>query len=507
MRDEHRPRFKAQSLVADASPYQMWRDEVVAGDVHRGFTYVWRWASEKFTGPFTVGDFILVRGNNEYAATPWQPPGYEKNWFEPYYHNGFAVPANVPLGNYEVWLQPPTVNNVKPPRVNTALTIKVVPAVRQGLTRVLAPSGSADETSRVESAFADATTVVLLPGEWRFNRAHPNIPDVQHPLYIPPGKTLRGYGAILRHEPSAKYFQPRFLYASDNITLVGCTFDFPSLFWWSGDTGRNVGFLDCTFRNGALGLSKSENSWLVNCKFERASFGPSGGGYYLNNCDFIGRCPVTHSFLMEGGRHTLGTNLRFKDTDRGLVLRSGWAECGDNLFFGVLFDGISWTPNGNELILIEGLGSGVNRNMLFRARAYNTEGQINFWDGAASNNLFWDIVLDRGGVIVSGIEIQENNRLVDLELRGGGIGFGTLASNNLVQRCGILGWMPSRVNQFYSAQEYYATYKDDPTLWKRKHPVYAYGPKAATNVIQELSITGVLKDNVAATGGVTVKDR
>lgn len=408
------------------------RSNLVVGDPLRN--WAWLWSIDRLTpGTSKIAPIELVGRAGTYPTT--RPlVGWPQAWFEEYLHGGFRIANDTPPGEYEV-------------RANGMMTgcmMKVANlAVLPRLNKIL-PSYNRT-TNDIEEA-AKYGDVGLLPGEYWIDR----------PLTLPPGTTIRGYGAVLRRVPdrNATSYQSHMVHAVDNLTFEGIQFHPIDYLMFGDHAGAGTIFHQCEFVGGQLGHWLSPELLVHQCTFTRSSAGRRSGGMFAD-CRWVGHSMLNHAFLAESGDRLCLLGCTFDGTDRGPVLRSGWGSCDDALLAGIECRGINRTPNGNELFTTEGAGLGVNRSMFLRWRAYGCDGDFAPWNAPFNKNLIWDMSLDGSSIAMGGKAPQTANSFRDIELRGGGITFGDQARSNDFDRVACVDFRPSRANQVDSSPARY----------------------------------------------------
>jgi hypothetical protein len=149
-------------------------------------------------------------------------------------------------------------------------------------------------------------------------------------------------------------------------------------------------------------------------------------------------------------------NASWRDTSRGMVLRQGPQ---DSYFSRLVFDGIEYSNNGDEVILVEDLGGpGLLNCMFFHVRVRNCDGAaIEFWATPAINNLFCGVQVNGGqGIWMHPDKTrQTGNVFENVELRGCvGVNLET-ATDNTFKGLAIISPRPTWSNQEYFNPEFY----------------------------------------------------
>lgn len=315
-------------------PAQQLRSILYVGDSYRDFQVIWDRGDPTDSGSCGLirhgdtGDlnnvYLRAQADNTVYATKLVPLR-EAPQFETWHWKAFRV-ENVPAGIYQVLIA----DRVKG-------EIKIQKVTQSNVTK-------------------------LSPGE-RTNS-----------LTARTGEQIRGYGTIMTGN----------LTVNAGATIVGLTID-------GNVTGNfdNVVFDSCTFRRGMVGpMGENDRGCLFkNCLFSNGTIATCSSGAFVT-CRFEGRSALGgHNFCNERSVRLVVINCSFRQTDRGLVLRSRWGTNDDNLYAGIQFNDINSTPNGGELLCIEGTGQGFSRNLLFGMRSSGCGGGILLFDSIANHNL------------------------------------------------------------------------------------------------------------------------
>lgn len=297
----------------------------------------------------------------------------------------------------------------------------------------------------IESLAQQNVTIHLNPGLWEFDRT----------LMLPPGTTIIGHGATLRWKWATPWngttYHQRCMVWFGDLHLEGITFDLSTggMLTWN-DFNVPVVFDQCTFIDGTLGHWGQNNSVVMRSKFIRASAGSVSGGTWVLN-DWNGVCYNGHAFSAEKGDNLIVVGARFYNTDRGIILRTGWGSHIESYFSHLLMTGQSDVDNGNELFATEAIPSALPfvGVMVYKMRAYNTEGVINLWEGNLVKWKMIDVVLDGSSLLAP----CYNGGLFDSvlerwEVRRGFIEIGETSVRNKLVWVNVVNPAPSRQNQF-----------------------------------------------------------
>lgn len=216
------------------------------------------------------------------------------------------------------------------------------------------------------------------------------------------GEQVRGYGTTMTGT----------LTVQPGTTVVGLTID--------GDVKGdfdNVVFDSCTFRRGQVGPMKvnDRSAMFRDCVFQNATAFCLSSGLLLR-CKFLNRSAKgAHNFCNEWGTRLAVINCEWDKTDRGIIARPRWGDNSDNLYAGLWFRDIAMTPNGDELLCVEGQGDeawGFNRNLMFCVRQSGCHGSLLLFSSKASHNLFNNV---RCPVDITGMDEQVGNVVQDSE--------------------------------------------------------------------------------------------
>jgi hypothetical protein len=169
---------------------------------------------------------------------------------------------------------------------------------------------------------------------------------------------------------------------------------------------------------------------------------------------FEGYCDLGNECIAHGDQLAM-INASWHNTGRGIILRKGPTN---SYFSRLVFDGIQYANNGDEVILVEDPTPGLQNCMFFHIRVRNCSGPaIQFWDSPVSNNYFRGVQVNGGQGIVlwPNGKTQTNNLFEDVELRGcTGIKLGG-AIGNTFKGLAIISPRPTWANQEYYDPQYY----------------------------------------------------
>lgn len=409
------------------------RTNLVSGDPLRNWTAVWDRGGR-------LPEFLWLNGSaGPIAGLGGDCLGRTQNGTA--HHRRVVLPGGLPPGQYTLDCgQAGTV------------PLAVAAATERHVTSV--PGGW--PTSTVQKIMDNGHDVTLGPGEHVWDRA----------VTMPPGSSIRGYGAFVRRTPDGDYGE-RVIVPGDNCTVEGITFDCPGLLFHAnpptrGLVVRRVTFLGVDFGYGprevlvdSCDLAGSVTSAMPGLWWRTTIRDtPAGGVAWYGGAGYAGDLALI--------------DVDFHDTDRGPCFANGCTDC---LFNCVRVWNVNRGNNGNESFGAEAgpLGGEFSRNLILSYRYWNSEGAaVNFWDAACRDNLFRDFSADGGfGVWLAGWNgaVQTGNVFEQFELRNGaGFTFGHPASpgttkgatGNDASKGAVVGWKPTRSNQTYYDAKFYA---------------------------------------------------
>jgi hypothetical protein len=416
----------------------IWRATVLPGDP----TYIWSRGGHLPTGgeagfsarnnPYTLDDSIPLK------PFSWSDTGCPA---DPEHATGLRVPADSPPGIYRLHIAgldsgvAITVASPRPPR----------PVV------TVDPTGNVD-SANVQAALSAGNDVKLSPGVF----------TIDSTITIPAGAAVRGAHrdvTILKRAPKESDYGYRvFTSTGGHVSLSDFTLDgafAPSAILLHNNLAENPGIVIQRlrlFRASLLQLTATE-VFVEDVEFKRSG-GFIGGDHHLwKDISFEGRCAFTNECVAGGDQFAM-INASWRDTARGIVLRNG----PQNAFLSrLVFDGIQYSNNGDEVILVE--GSGLLNCMFFHVRVRNCDGAaVQFWDSPAINNLFYGVQVNGG----QGIWLHPDNKaqqtgnvFENVELRGC-VGIDLRgATDNTFKGLAIISPRPSWCNQENFNPAYY----------------------------------------------------
>lgn len=346
------------------------------------------------------------------------------SWYEAWYWQHVRIPKGTPPGQYTL-----TAGGFSVP-----LTVK---------NRPKRPAITAGDIATANQFLMQGYDVTLTPGEYVMTTA----------LYLPPGSTLRGYGATLRG--STQQYQNALIVANDESSIHGVSFhpDDAVICGAKNNAATNVTVNDCTITGGHLGIFSSPGLVVSRCKFRWSGIINLTAGL-IAACDFQGIAEGEHSFSTVGHAKVACLQLSFDGTDRGPILRGA----SDSLFAGVKCRDINDVNNGCEVCCMEG-DFPVRRCIFAGWRTTNCPGVFQPFDCEFTDNLCLDFDFHKTSIGLFGLAKQENNTFSAIRLEGGGVFlnhpgyFG--AKNNTFSDIGILDWRLRPGNQFSGSKHYY----------------------------------------------------
>lgn len=394
-------------MVSVANGQQLFRDKLVVGDPYRDFSIVWSRGDPADPGSLGLiragdtGDLdsVTLRSADGTLYPTIKTPLREQTQWESWHWKAFRLTPQTPAGKY------------------TALV-----AGRDRGSLVVIPK--------------QQSSILRLPlGERQANYT------------LSPSTQLRGYGSFVTGD----------ITVSPGCTIVGLTID-------GNVTGSfdNCVFDSCTFRRGQIGpmMETDRGALFKDCRFESTTVATCSSGCFLR-CVFDNK-PATgyHNFVNERSTRLAVVDCIFRRTDRGLILRSTWGTNSENLYAGIQFNDINSTPNGGELICVEGGGAGFNRNLLFGFRQSGCTGSISLFDSIANNNIIDNC---RVPIDIVGMAEQRGNIVRESELdyvrinwpKGDGSNYSG-AVNTLLQNVACIGFKPSARGQASGDPKYYS---------------------------------------------------
>lgn len=346
--------------MADVITAKRSRSILYQGDPNRNYTVIWSRGDPK--DPASLG---LVRSGDRgdldavtlISASGVRTPAptkflRERVEYESWHWKAFSIPANLPMGTYDV-----------------------------------------EVSGRVVSS------ITVAPRSYQYTKKLP-LGEVVTPEFVLQANTqLRAYGTILTGN----------LRVNPGCTITGLTID-------GNVTGdfQDVVFDSCVFRRGMVGpnLPTNTNTAFIDCEFQKYTIATIHSGLFLR-CNITGRSAVgAHNFCNERGNNLACIGTTFDNTDRGFILRPMWGENSDCLYAGTLFQNICFTNNGDELLCVEGGPFEFSRNMFFNVRATNCTGAMLLFSSVANHNLFNNI---RVPVDITGMALQTGNIIMDSE--------------------------------------------------------------------------------------------
>jgi hypothetical protein len=357
------------------------------------------------------------------------------------YHSAFRLKAPAPAGDFAL-----RVGNV------SLGTVTVTPP-RGGSRVVLSPnpSQSADDSRWIEANLNSAAVVELSPGTYRLNRA----------VRVPPGRTLRGFGAVITKTPNPADRFDCLIVPADGCTFQGLTFRGNDACFFNDHGGRNVCVLDCRFVGCRMGYFAHAGELLVDrCEFVRASPGIVTGGTF-HRCVWSGRDPGFHACHAWRCDRLAIIECSFTDTDRGPGFVANWTDDFNDPFVCCLsVRNVVQGVGGSEVLGFEckPSGGGLNRGLFLHVRA-ESSGQVNFFAGTVRDCLLRDFTLRGVDVLFTAMRRSDEmtgNVIEESELNGGQVVFGPHATGNVVRNTDFTNFTPGRRNVNAQAHHWYS---------------------------------------------------
>jgi hypothetical protein len=292
---------------------------------------------------------------------------------------------------------------------------------------------------------------------------------------------------------------PLLYVGGQDVTVRGITFvyDQPGMVFLCNPPLQNSGLVvaDCTFRRCNLGFYLG-GCLIRDCVFDRGGAVIAPGGLYLR-CQFNGPS-MQHAWSHWG---QLGPTALidpfFRDTDRGPVFSAANAPIEDFLCVGLTCRGIDRTPNGNEIVLVEGANP-FRRSQFFHTRISCCQSSLFQFDQVAADLYARDLFMDGGmGVLLWGKDVS-NVTVQDFELRNGaGIYVGPKARNCSFIDGSVIAWAPGRGNQHWQ--------NPGPFGHLRTVACWSDGPNAATNKLTRVPVLALPAGLTAVRGFTETK--
>ncbi|MGD0767517.1 MAG: hypothetical protein ABSB42_04755 [Tepidisphaeraceae bacterium] len=419
----------------------IWRTTVLPGDP----TYIWSRSGHLPNGgdagfparsrPYTLDDSILLK------PFTWSDTGSS---IDAGYATGLSVPADAPPGTYRLHVS----------GLDTGMAITVASPRPPRPVVTVDPTGNVD-SANIQAALSAGKDVKLSPGVFTIDSA----------ITIPEGAAVRGAHrdvTILKRVPKDSDYGWRVFTSTggqvsfSDFTLEGAFA--PGAILLHNNLAENRGIVVQRLRllQAQLLQLTSTEVFVEDVEFKRSG-GIIGGDHHLwKDISFEGRCRFNHECLAVGDQFAI-INASWRDTARGMVLRQG----PQNAFFSrLVFEGIQYSNNGDEVILSEDIGGpGLLNCMFFHVRVRNCDGAaIELWVTPAINNLFYGVQVNGG----QGIWLHPDNKVrqtdnvfENVELRGcQGINLDG-ATGNTFKGLAIISPRPTWANQGYFTPAYY----------------------------------------------------
>ncbi len=353
------------------------------------------------------------------------------------------MPAGAEPGTYHL--------HIKGQDTGIAITVRQAPVPKPLV--VVPPSGKVD-SANIQGVLDAGKSVRLAAGVYTIDRT----------ITVPAGAAVRGAhrdATILLRTPSDKdYKDTLFTSTGDDIAFSDFTADgafAPGAVLFHNYPGANRWgtFQRLRLRSMTTMMWTGSESFVQDIEMKFCGGFVGGDHAMWKDISFEGYWEGGNECIAYGDQFAM-INASWRDTGRGIILRKGPT----NAFFSrLVFDGIQYANNGDEVILVEDASPGLQGCMFLHVRVRNCDGAaIQFWDSPASNNYFRDIQVNGGQGInlwPNGRTIQMNNLFEDVELRGcTGISLGG-ATGNVFKGLAIISPRSTWSNQGCYNPQYY----------------------------------------------------
>ena len=417
----------------------IWRTTVVPGEG----TYLW--SREGHLPARGNGDPL---GGKTYTLDDAIPLN-QFHWGDTYvgrdtnYATGLTVPAEAQPGTYQLHIQ----GN----ETGIAVTVRPRPAPNPAI--VVPPSGKVD-TANIQAVLDAGKSVRLSAGVYTIDRT----------ISVPAGAAVRRAhrdATILIRTPSDKdYNNTLFTSLGDDIafsdfTAEGAFAPGAVMFHNFPGSNRRAAFQRLRLRTMTTMAMQAPESLVEDIELKNCGGWVGGDHVMWKNVSFDGSCEFGNECIAYGDQFAM-INASWHNTARGIILRRSTTH---SFFSRLVFDGIQYANNGDEVILVEDASPGLQDCIFLHIRVRNCSGAaIQFWASPASNNYFRGVQVDGGEGIVlwpNGRTIQTNNLFEDVELRGCmGIKLGG-ATGNTFKGLAIISPRPTWANQERYDPRYY----------------------------------------------------
>jgi hypothetical protein len=360
------------------------------------------------------------------------------------YATGLEVPAEAQPGIYHLHIQ----GN------DTGIAITIRPRPVQLAEVVVPPSGKVD-SANIQAALNAGRSVRLSPGVYTIDRT----------ITVPGSAAVRGAhrdATILIRTPSDEDYNNTFFtslgddIAFSDFTAEGVFAPQAVLFHNYPGVNRRGVFQRLRLRTMTTMMWAGFESFVQDIELKKCG-GWVGGDHSLwKDISFEGRCEFTGNECIAYGDQFAMINGSWRDTARGMVLRRGPTN---SFFSRLVFEGIQYATNGDEVINVEEGPPGLQNCIFFHMRVRNCSGAaIEFWSSPASNNYFRGVQVNGGQGILfwpKGGVTQTNNLFEDVELRGCAGIFLNGATGNTFKGLAIISPRPTWANQERYDPRYY----------------------------------------------------
>jgi hypothetical protein len=417
----------------------IWRSTVVPGQV----TYIWT-----RQGHLPVGVNGAALGGKTYTLDDSIPLkqfnwGDTYVWKDPTYATGLTVPPEAEPGTYHLHIQGRD--------TGIPITIRQQPQPKPMV--VVPPSGEVD-TANIQAVLNAGKSVRLSPGVYTIDRT----------ITVPAGAAVRGAhrdATFLLRTPNDKdYNDTLFTSLGDDIAFSDFTADglyAPKAVLFHNYPGTNkwAEFQRLRLRTMTTMMMTAPEAFVQDIELKNSG-GWVGGDHVLwKDISFDGYFDIGNECLAYGDQFAM-INAYWHNTGRGIILRKGPT----NAFFSrLVFDGIQYANNGDEVISVEGSPPGLQNCIFIHVRVRNCDGPaIQFWASPASNNYFRGIQVDGGQgirLVPRGQATQTNNLFEDVELRGCAGVFLEGVTGNTFKGLAIISPRPTWANEESYDPRYY----------------------------------------------------
>jgi hypothetical protein len=417
----------------------IWRTTITQGES----TYIWTRQGHLPAGrngdpmggkTYTLDDSISLK------EVHWSESG---SWRDPNYATGLTVPENAPPGMYHLHIQG---NDT-----GIAITVRPRPAPEE---LVLVPASGKEDSANIQAVLRSGKGVRLSAGVYTIGST----------ITVPAGLAVRGSHRdatiLIRTPREADYANRFFTSTGDDIafsdfTAEGAFAPGAMLFHNYPGLNRRAIFQRLRLNKMTTMTMNAPESFVEDVEFKNCAGFVGGDHGMWKDVSFEGYSNGGNETIVVGEQCAM-INASWRNTGRGMILRRGPI----NAFFSwLVFEGIQYGNNGDEVIGVEDPTPGLQGCMFLHVRIRNCDGPgIQFWDSPASDNYFRGVHIEGGQGInfyPNGRFVQTNNIFEDVELRGcAGIWLHG-ATGNTFKGLAIISPRPTWANQeFYNPKFY-----------------------------------------------------